>query len=135
MDCVFCKIIANQLPAHKVYEDESCVAFLDRQPVNPGHTLVVSKQHFVSMVDAPAEVVGQLAKVAKKVGAACIAATGAKGYNLSVNNGAAAGQVVFHLHFHVIPRQPSDEFKLWEGKDYKTGEPEQIATLMREKLL
>jgi histidine triad (HIT) family protein len=109
-DCVFCRILDGQLPASFVYRDERCAAFLDIQPVNPGHLLVVPRTHYESLEDIPHtlathlfEVAMQLAPVVKHVG-------NADGLNILVNSGAAAGQDVFHYHVHVIPRNPDDGF-------------------------
>lgn len=103
-DCLFCKIVSGEIPAKKVYEDTSCIAFLDINPRNPGHTLVIPKTHAETIFDLPdtegAKMFASLKKVAIKV------KKGTKAHGVSVcqNNGSAAGQVVGHVHFHVIPR-------------------------------
>lgn len=126
MDCLFCKIIAEELPSTRVYEDENTLAFLDIKPVNPGHVLVIPKKHYVNIHDMPDEMVGKVAVVAKKI-ADAILKIGAKGVNIGMNNGAPAGQVVFHAHVHVMPRYGDDKFSLWVGKEYDGNEREEVA--------
>ncbi|MDD4900591.1 MAG: HIT family protein [Patescibacteria group bacterium] len=126
MSCIFCKIISGELPSHKVYEDENVLAFLDISPVNPGHTLVVPKKHFVDLEDADEATLCAVIKAVKRVGLSIKNNLGAAGYNLGMNNGAVAGQVVPHLHFHLMPRQAGDGLKLWPQQAYGPGEAEEI---------
>ncbi len=130
--CLFCQIVRGEIPCHKVYEDEKTLAFLDIAPVNPGHTLVIPKEHFASLEDIPSEELSFVIQAVKKVGAALKQALGVEGYNVQVNNGAIAGQVINHLHFHLIPRLPNDGLKLWPQKSYATGEAEKIAAKIKE---
>src|SRR5437867_557134 len=102
--CIFCKIIAGEIPATKVLETPVAVGFLDISPVAPGHTLLITKDHFPTLADTPPEVVGGLAAELPRLARAVLAATGGSGINLVQNNGRAAGQVVDHVHFHLIPR-------------------------------
>lgn len=132
--CLFCKIIAGEIPAHKIYEDEEVFAFLDIHPINPGHTLVVPKAHYANLVDAPPELLASLIKATQKIAKAVISATGMDNFNLGVNNGSLAGQVIFHLHFHIMPRYADDHHQLWHGQDYKAGEAEEIAGKIRKLL-
>lgn len=134
MDCIFCKIIAGELPSSKVYEDKDVLAFLDIKPINPGHTLVIPKNHFESIHDTPDEIVARISVVAKKIAGAIQKGIGAEGVNIGMNNGKAAGQIVFHAHVHVMPRYSKDSFKLWTGKDYKTGEREIVAEKIKSAL-
>src|SRR5215210_3141935 len=108
--CPFCDLIRGAGEVSMCFEDGDVVAFMDIQPVNPGHVLVVPREHFESLEDIPHslathlfDVAMQLAPVVKHVG-------GAAGMNILVNSGAAAGQDVFHYHVHVIPRRPNDGF-------------------------
>jgi histidine triad (HIT) family protein len=110
--CPFCDLIHGAGEVSMCYEDVDVVAFLDIQPVNPGHLLVVPREHYESLEDIPHalathlfEVAMQLAPVVKRVGDAA-------GMNVVVNSGAAAGQDVFHFHVHVIPRRPGDGFDI-----------------------
>jgi len=130
--CLFCQIVRGEIPCHKVYEDEKTLAFLDIAPVNPGHTLVIPKEHFASLEDIPSEELSFVIQAVKKVGAALKQALGVEGYNVQVNNGAIAGQVINHLHFHLIPRLLNDGLKLWPQKSYATGEAEKIAAKIKE---
>lgn len=124
--CVFCKIINGELPAYKVYEDERVLAFLDIKPVNHGHTLVVPKKHFASVEEADEQTLCQLIKTVKMIGLSLKNNLAVAGYNIGVNNGPAAGQVVPHLHFHVIPRQEGDGIRLWPQRKYNSSEAEEV---------
>ena len=126
-DCVFCKIVKGDIPASKIYEDLTTFAFLDIAPVNIGHSLVISKEHFKDIHELPEDLVGQMMRTVKKVSAA-LKSLPSDGVNVAMNNEGAAGQVVFHAHIHVIPRFKNDGFELWHGKKkYKKGEEEEIA--------
>jgi histidine triad (HIT) family protein len=102
--CVFCKIVRKQAPASLVYEDENVLAFLDIRPLNEGHTLVIPKQHYVTIFEVPEELVAQLHRIVKRVAVAVGEVTKADGISIIQQNGKAAGQEVFHVHVHVIPR-------------------------------
>ncbi|MBI2475789.1 MAG: HIT family protein [Candidatus Taylorbacteria bacterium] len=134
MGCVFCKVISGELPSSKVYEDEEVFAFLDIKPVNPGHALVIPKKHFESIHDTPDELVAKMSVIAKKIAGVIEQKLGAKGVNIGMNNGVAAGQIVFHAHIHIMPRYGTDSFKLWAGKEYKMGERESVAEKIKSGL-
>jgi histidine triad (HIT) family protein len=102
--CVFCKIARKQAPASLVYEDENVLAFLDIRPLNEGHTLVIPKEHYVTIFEAPEELVAHLHRIVKRVALAAKESTKADGISIIQQNGKAAGQEIFHLHVHVIPR-------------------------------
>lgn len=123
-DCIFCKIIAGELPSWKVYEDEHTVALLDLYPVHKGHTLVVPKKHCVDFVSADSECLQSVLATTQNVSRAVISATRADGCNITTNNGAAAGQAIFHLHWHIIPRFENDGLHLWPQSEYTDGEKE-----------
>lgn len=133
-DCVFCKIVRNEIPATKIYEDEVALAFLDIHPVTPGHTLVIPKEHCENLLDIPEETLKGVVAAAKKISKAVITGVGAKGFNFSQNNGAVAGQVINHLHFHIIPRKESDGLTHWPHKDYVNGEEKEIAEKVKINL-
>ncbi len=103
-ECVFCGIGAGKIPSKKVYEDSNSVAFLDINPRNPGHTLVIPKKHATTLSDMSPKDAGTLFSSVQKVAVAVKEATKADGISIVQNNGKAAGQVVPHVHFHVIPR-------------------------------
>lgn len=115
--CVFCKIIRKEAPANFVYEDQRVVAFLSNRPVNEGHTLVVPKKHYENIYEIPEEDVAYLFKIAKRVALAVRDAMAAEGIRVVQNNGWAAGQVIFHIHVHVIPMKPHEGFS--HGKAYR----------------
>jgi histidine triad (HIT) family protein len=136
MDCIFCKIVAGELPSYKVYEDGNVLAFLDIAPINKGHVLVIPKKHYETTLETPDELVTHLALTVKKIAAAVMHATGAHAVNIGINNGAESGQVVFHTHWHIMPRFSGDGYELWKGKDtaYGEGEANIIAQKIAEKL-
>ena len=108
-ECIFCQIIRKEAPASIVYEDEQVVAFLSNRPVNVGHTLVVPKKHYENIYDIPEEEVGYLFKIVKRIACAVNDAISVEGIRIMQNNGEAAGQVVFHLHVHVLPLEPHNQ--------------------------
>ena len=116
-DCIFCKILSGQIPCDKLYEDETTFAFLDRGPVNPGHTLVIHKHHHTDIFDTPERDLCDIFATAKKMATAIMKATRCDGINIGMNNRPAAGQVVFHAHVHVIPRLLNDGLKHWAHHD------------------
>ena len=110
--CVFCKIIAGQIPSFKVYEDELVFAFLDIGPLLRGHTLVVPKAHYGTVMETPAELFGKVSERLPKIASAVLAATQSKACHVLTNNGTDAMQSVAHLHFHIIPRRSGDRFHI-----------------------
>jgi histidine triad (HIT) family protein len=129
MDCLFCKIIAKQIPANIVFEDEKILAFLDINPVNPGHTLVVPKVHSENTALAADDDLIALALTVKKLAPAVCAATGAYGWNLL-----AVGEMVPHTHWHIIPRHKNDELKHLPGHPYAAGEAALVAEKIKKSL-
>ena len=117
MECIFCKIIKGEIPSYKVYEDENFVSFLDIDPVNLGHALIVPKTHFKNIFDAPENILSALGPVIKKVSLAVQKGTGAQGINVMMNNEGSAGQLVDHAHMHIIPRFPGDGFEHWRPQE------------------
>jgi histidine triad (HIT) family protein len=103
-DCIFCKIVRRQATSSIVYEDEKILAFVDIRPVSEGHTLIIPKRHYVDVFDTPNELLANMYIVTKKVAVAVKKATGADGISVVQQNGKAAGQDIFHMHVHVIPR-------------------------------
>ena len=126
MDCIFCKIAAGEVPSFKVYEDDKTLAFLDIAPVNKGHTLIIPKKHFENMEDISEEELAHLMIAVKKVGAAIKSTLGVAGYNIIENNDPVAGQIIPHIHFHIVPRTDGDSLKLWPQGKYLEGEAEEI---------
>jgi len=107
-DCIFCKIVAGAIPCTRIYEDDQVLSFMDVGPISPGHTLLVPKKHYAAIMEMSAEEVAALFRPVAALAAAVKAAVGADGINVLQNNGATAGQVVPHLHIHLIPRWPGD---------------------------
>lgn len=121
--CVFCKIIAGEIPSVKIYEDDLVYAFLDISPINLGHTLVIPKEHHQSASTIPENVAGRLFHIGSRIGIAMKRELDIDGYNLHLADGTAAGQVVMHAHLHVIPRGVEDGFR-WNWRQLKYGENE-----------
>jgi histidine triad (HIT) family protein len=133
--CIFCKMVAGEIPVAKIYEDQVVISFLDIGPVSDGHALVIPKQHFEKLHDCPPELLGQVASKLGKIAKAVIAAVDSHDYNLLCNNGRAAGQLVEHLHFHIIPRNSGDGvFNRWPAYEYEKGKIDEIAARIRENL-
>jgi len=133
-DCIFCKIVKGEIPSVKIYEDDKVFAFLDIMPINSGHALVISKEHFQNLNETPDEVLQAIIMAVKKLSTAVMKSVEAQAFNLGVNTGKDAGQVVEHVHFHIIPRLADDGHQLWQGGSYKEGEMEEIAQNIIEDL-
>lgn len=118
-DCIFCKILSGELEVSMIYQDDCCTAFLDHQPVNPGHTLVVPNRHASNLAELDEEDGARMFRVAQRL-AAALRKSGVKceGVNLKLADGEVAGQEVFHAHLHVIPRYVGDGFGLRFGPHY-----------------
>jgi histidine triad (HIT) family protein len=112
MDCLFCKIVAGEIPSHQVYEDEACVAFLDIQPSSRGHTLVVPRVHAAGFIEIAPEVLAATMLSAQRVAHLLRMKLKPDGMNVIQNNGAAAGQTIFHYHVHLLPRWAGDSASL-----------------------
>ena len=133
-NCIFCKIVKGEIPCAKVYENHKYMAFLDITPVNPGHTLVIPKEHYEDLLAAPDEILDGMLNDAKKIAKAVLKATGADAFNLTCNVGKKAGQAVAHLHIHIMPRFENDGYHLWHGKPYKEGQMQKVADKIIESL-
>lgn len=101
---LFEKIAAGEIPSQRVYEDDVVYAFLDANPLSPGHTLVIPKVRTERLTDLPPETAAAIGCVLPKIARAIVTATGASDFNVLVNNGSSAGQVIPHVHFHIIPK-------------------------------
>ncbi|HEX5430197.1 MAG TPA: HIT family protein [Patescibacteria group bacterium] len=104
-ECLFCKIVAGEIPTEKVYEDGEVLAFLDLRPKAPGHALVISKTHTPDLMNTSDEMLAQMMPKVKLIAKKLMDEYGAAGFNFSANNGPSAGQEIMHLHFHIIPRK------------------------------
>ena len=135
MSCIFCKIVAGEIPSTRIYEDETTYAFMDINPGTRGHALVIPKLHAQDLFDVPADVLGDLARTAQRVARAAKAQLGCAGVNLVQSSGAAAFQSVFHIHVHVIPRYEGDGLRLpWTPKPGDKGELALAAEKLRAGL-
>ncbi len=127
MNCVFCKIIAGEIPHKRVYEDDRVIAFLDQNPVNPGHTLLVPKNHSENSIEASTIDLCALVSALQKISPVIRDVVGANGINFLINNGVAAGQAIMHTHWHIIPRFYTDGLKLWNSVDLLPEDATRIA--------
>jgi len=119
-ECIFCQIIQKQVPASIVYEDKQVMAFLSNHPVNVGHTLVVPKKHYVNLFEIPEEEAACLFRIVKRITHAVKDATNSDAIRIVQNNGKDAGQIIFHLHIHIIPMKPSNHS--WHEHGFQTAE-------------
>lgn len=123
------------MPSHKVYEDEHVLAFLDIRPVNPGHTLVIPKAHSADMREMSDEDLGRVMAAARKIAPVILKTVGAESFNFTSNVGRAAGQIVFHTHFHIMPRFATDGYKPWERDDDTHVDTAELAKTIRNAIL
>ena len=135
MECIFCAIVEGKIPSSKVYEDEHVFAFMDIAPANPGHLLIIPKQHYRNIFDMPAEVGSKIMEAAVPLAAAIRKALNPDGLNLFQSNEAAGFQTVFHFHLHLIPRWEGDPLRLpWKPSDGDIKEINSIATKIQKAL-
>lgn len=128
-ECIFCKIIAGEIPSFKVYEDQHTLAFMDINPANAGHALAIPKKHEPNLLEATDETLAVTIATARKVARAVQATIEPDGINLVQANGPGAAQSVFHLHLHVIPRRMGDDLKLNWGVEPVPGDMDEIKAL------
>ena len=136
-ECIFCQIIRKETTASIVYEDDQVAAFLSNHPVNIGHTLIVPKKHYENIYEIPEEQAAYLFEIVKKIATAVKDATGIEGIRIVQNNGKDAGQVVFHLHVHVIPMKPSSQIRLDHGfraAELLDGDAERIRQALQDSI-
>ncbi len=135
-DCIFCKIIAGEIPSTKIYEDELVLAFLDIAPINPGHILVIPKEHHTGSSTIPEETAGRMFRIGSRIGVALKRALDYDGFNLHLADGTCAGQVVMHAHLHIVPRGAEDGFRWnWRQMPYASdSERDEVLAKILEKL-
>ncbi len=121
-ECIFCKIIAGEIPSYNVYEDKKYLAFLDIQPTSPGHVLVVPKNHSEDLLHASADDRKGLLEIVAKITPSILRSMGATAFNVGVNTGKDAGQLIMHTHVHIIPRAKGDGLRSW-GMNAKERDP------------
>lgn len=134
-DTIFMKIVRKEIPADIIYEDEHTLAFLDIAPSTPGHSLVIPKKPFRNIFDVDEETLAHVMRTVHKLAPVIRDAMGAEGVNIISNNEAAAWQVVFHLHIHILPRFDKKELALWPTITYAEGEQEAIREKIRARLV
>ena len=129
-DCLFCKILRREIPSYPVYEDADTYAFLDIRPVHLGHVLVIPKQHVATLLDADEKIAQQWIVAVQRVARHLSETLAIEGFNLMQNNGKIAGQVVEHLHMHIIPRHADDGLEPWPQLVHPT--PQQLQALSEQ---
>jgi histidine triad (HIT) family protein len=134
MECIFCKIVAGDIPSYKVYEDDKVMAFFDILPISHGHTIIVPKKHETDIEDLTDEDLSAMALAMKKIGKAVMEGLGVKGYSVFLDNKSVANQHVPHVHFHLVPRAEGDGLERWPQSGYGEGEAEFCLKKIQEKL-
>jgi histidine triad (HIT) family protein len=134
-DCVFCSIVAEDLPSYRLYEDEHSLAFLDIEPATRGHSLVIPKTHYETTTDMPEYLAGRVFKTVYHVSDALESAYQLDGFALVQENGVTAKQDVPHAHVHIIPRYGDDALDLgWSGKRVEETTQQEVAAMVRDEL-
>lgn len=134
-DCLFCKIIRGEIPSAQVFASSQMVAFLDISPIHKGHTLVVPKRHYPTLWELPTDLSQEMFTVMQYLGRAVLQATGADGLNIIMNNYQAAGQVVDHAHWHLVPRFAQDGLRWWPQHEYESTEDMEAVAQAIQKAL
>ncbi len=131
-DCIFCKLANGVFPTNTIYEDDSFRVILDLGPATKGHSLILPKNHYANIYEIPEDVAGDVMKLAKKMATHMTEKLNCDGFNLVQNNGEAAGQTVFHFHYHLIPRYKDDnQHILWEPTSPSAEELEELKDLLK----
>ena len=134
-DCIFCRIVAKQIPSEILYENEHAVGILDINPIHYGHSLIIPRQHCRDFLDLPTQTFPSVLEAANVVAHAMVKGLKLEGFNLFSNNGKIAGQSVFHFHLHITPRYEGDNIKfVLELKKYRNGEMEEYAKLIKQQI-
>lgn len=133
-DCIFCKIVAGEIPADKIYEDQNVMAFMDIRPVSKGHVLVVPKNHSQDILEVNETDLHNTIVAARRISEAVVKATAADGFTISTNRGEVAGQTVFHLHFHIIPRYRKDGLAPWPHQESESTTRAALGAKIKENL-
>ena len=135
MDCIFCKIVSGEIPCKKIYEDEFVLVFLDIAPVSDGHSIVIPKKHYEKVQQSDETMLFRFMVAIGKVGDHIAQAVGAEGFNILCNNGRCAGQIVDHVHFHIIPRKAGDGILSgWPTFKYTEEQADEIFSKIVKKL-
>jgi len=133
--CIFCKIVQKQAPSSIIYEDEAVMVFLDIRPLNMGHALVIPKAHYIDIFDITQELFSRVHKVSKQIVLAVKKATNADGISIIQQNGKAAGQDIFHIHVHVVPRFEGQKLPPFhELKEIERAKLDELAKKIKQNL-
>lgn len=133
-DCLFCKIASKEIPSYIVYENEEVIAFLDINPINSGHTLVLPKKHVDNLLEMDDLMICNIFKAVRDISREVMNAVNAQGLNIEINNYKAAGQLVDHAHIHIVPRFEGDGLRHWPGKKLPEQEMAKIAEKIKANL-
>lgn len=128
-DCIFCKIVAGEIPSRTIYEDESFKVILDASPASKGHALILPKEHYANIFEIDEDVLAKAAKLAKRLAVHMAEVLECEGFNLLQNNGEIAGQTVFHFHMHLIPRYQNMKNKdilYWTHEKFSDEEMDEV---------
>lgn len=133
--CIFCRIVRGELPSYKLYEDHDCLIILDVNPITVGHSLIITKMHYPTLLDTSPDLTAKIMQTVHKVIPTLLKATNTEGFNLFQNNGRCAGQLVPHLHFHIIPRASGDNVRFnWNPKPADKTELEKLTAQITQYL-
>lgn len=133
-DCIFCKIIAGEISANTIYEDDAFKVILDLAPAARGHALILPKEHYADIYEIPEELAGEAMKLAKRLAVHMTKVLGCDGFNILQNNHEVAGQTVFHFHMHLIPRYrdaKNTDILLWSPEEFSKEEMREICEALR----
>ena len=134
-ECVFCRIVSGGIPARVVWSDERCLAFMDIAPLAEGHLLVIPLDHYETIDQMPSDLMAHIGSILPRLTAVVSGTTGAEGVNILQNNGTVAGQVVPHVHFHLIPRRHGDGLGYrWLVGEYPPGRAEVIFDALKREV-
>ncbi len=133
-NCIFCKIVAGEIPSRTLFEDEDFKVMLDVGPASKGHALIVPKEHYANIYELPDELAGKAMRLAKRMATHMTNVLNCDGFNILQNNGEVAGQTVFHYHMHLIPRyKGSDEMILWHANHFSDEQMDALAEQLSVK--
>ena len=133
--CIFCRIVAGEIPCFKIFEDQDFLSFLDVGPVAVGHTLIIPKAHYKNVFDIPSDLLAALGSRLPVLARAVVAAVDAPACHILLNNGSEAMQSVFHLHYHIIPRKNGDAFHVpWHPNKLESGNGNQLMAKIKAAL-
>ncbi len=134
-NCIFCKIVKDEIPSEKIYENETFLAFLDISPVSKGHLLIIPKKHFENIYDIKDSYLKEIISVAKIIAESLKKSLNTSGVNILHASGIDAQQSVFHFHIHLIPRYKDDKLDIWPKSDYKELNLDEIKNKIAKEIL